>query len=169
MRYWLAVGIVAILCAAQFASAQGSKRLIQAELLKTIKAKKAKVGDVVKARAVQSVVLPGGITIPEGSTVVGEVRAVDENSLAMSFDQVEIKGKTTPVKLSIRAAMMPEQASFSAGRAPSTAVGHTGSVIGMPDVTLEVDEGPQHASKFTSSGKELQLKSGLELMLAVVE
>jgi hypothetical protein len=43
-----------------------------------------------------------------------------------------------------------------------------GSVIGMPDVTLQVDDSPQHASKFESSGKELQLKQGLQFMLAVV-
>ena len=46
---------------------------------------------------------------------------------------------------------------------------HSGLVIGMPGVTLEVDDGPQHASKFVSAGKELQLKSGLQLMLAAVE
>jgi len=170
MRVWLAVGIAAILCALPFAFAQGSKHFIQVELLKTIRVKKAKVGDVVKARAVQGVVLPGGITIPEGTTLEGAVRAVDEKSLAISFDEAEINGKTTPVKLSIRAAVMPEQASFSGGRPPSSAAGQTGTVIGMPGVTLEVDEGPRHASKFkTSSDKELQLKSGLQLMLAVVE
>jgi len=160
---------VAILGASQIASAQGSKHFIQAELLKTIKAKKAKVGDAVKARAVQAVIMPGGVTISEGSTLLGEVRVVDEKSLAISFDQVEIKGNTTPVKLSIRGAMMPEQASFSAGRAPSSSVGQTASVIGMPGVNLEVDEGPQHASKFVSADKALELKSGLQLMLAVVE
>ncbi len=84
-------------------------------MLKTIKAKKAKVGDVVKARAVQAIVLPGGITIPEGSTLLGEVRAVDEKSLAISFDQAEIKGKTTPAKLSIRGAMMPGEAPMRSG------------------------------------------------------
>jgi hypothetical protein len=212
MRYWLAVGIAAILCASPFAFAQGSKHFIQVELLKTIKAKKAKVGDVVKARAVQAIVLPGGITIPEGSTLVGEVRAVDEKSIAISFDEAEIKGKTTPAKLSIRGAMMPGEAPMRSGdgsapvaastpgnrpmqgaptgvgertkaaaetttgsSAPVAGPAHavaaqTGTVIGMPGVTLEVDEGPQHASKFaTSSDKELQLKSGLQLMLAVVE
>jgi hypothetical protein len=43
-----------------------------------------------------------------------------------------------------------------------------GSMIGMPDVTLQVDDSPQHASKFESSGKELQLRQGLQFMLAVV-
>jgi hypothetical protein len=39
----------------------------------------------------------------------------------------------------------------------------------MPGVTLDLDEGPQRASKFVSTDKELQLKSGLQLMLAVVD
>jgi len=37
----------------------------------------------------------------------------------------------------------------------------------MPGVALDVDKGPQHASKFVAADKELQLKSGLQLMLAV--
>jgi len=39
----------------------------------------------------------------------------------------------------------------------------------MPGATLEIDDTPQHASKFKSNGGEFQLKSGLQLMLAVVE
>jgi len=206
MRNWLLVSFMAVLCGMQVASAQGSKQFIQAELLRTIKAKKAKVGDIVKARAIQDVTLPSGVTIPQDATLLGEVRAADEKSLAISFDQAEIKGKTTPVKLSIRSAMMPNQEGAarrpgdattsldaatpgdrpmrggvpparkvteteSPGAAqPGAAVAaHTGSIIGMPGVTLDVDEGPQRASKFVSADKELQLKSGLQMMLAVVE
>jgi len=206
MRRSWALGVVAVLCSFRVASAQGAKQFIQVELLKTIKAKKAKVGDVVKARAVQAVMLPGGVTIPEGSTILGEVRAADEKSLAISFDHAEIGGKATPVKLSIRSAMMPGEAAASAPHVggentsvddanpgnrpmrggapkpktvteeapqnsrPGTAVaGHTGLLIGMPGVTLEVDESPQRASKFVSADKELQLKSGLQLMLAAVD
>ncbi len=210
MRIYV-LGSVAALFMVQGAFAQGSKHFIQTELLKPIKAKKAKVGDAVKARAVQALIIPGGVTVPEGATIVGEVRAVDEHSIAISFDQVEIKGKTTPVKLSIRGAMMPggPAARSNAGdspigvstpadrpmqggrvplqertkgaaeadsgsSAPGSQPGHnvaaqTGTVIGMPGVTLQVDEGPERASKFVSAEKELQLKSGLQLMLAVVE
>jgi hypothetical protein len=206
MRTWLLGGIVTVLCGVQLVSAQGAKQFVQAELLKTIKAKKAKVGDVVKARPVQAVTLANGLIIPEDATLVGEVRGADEKSLSISFDQVQIKGKTTPVKLSIRSAMQPGEAQSAprpgdatssldaaspgnrpihGGAAPtgkvteteppgsttpgSPVAAHTGSVIGMPGVTLDVDEGPQRASKFVSAEKELQLKSGLQLMLAVVE
>lgn len=206
MRSRLLGSFVAALCGLQMASAQGSKQFIQVELLKTIKAKKAKVGDVVKARAVQDVTLPGGFTIPQDGTLLGEVRAADEKSLAISFDQVEIKGKKTALKLSIRSAMLPgqeaaatrpgdesssldaatpgnrpmrggvarpgkvtETAPQSATNAEGGVAAHTGSVIGMPGVTLDVVEGPQRASKFVSADKELQLKSGLQMILAVVE
>ncbi len=108
MRTWLLSGCVAVgLCLPVSSPAQGSKPFLQAELLKTIKAKKAKAGDPVKARAVNAVILPGGITISEGTILLGELRAADANSLVISFDQAEVKGKTTPLKLSIRAAMMP--------------------------------------------------------------
>ncbi|HUK91276.1 MAG TPA: hypothetical protein VLZ81_12800 [Blastocatellia bacterium] len=206
MRTSLLVGVSVALCGWESASAQGAKQFIQAELLKTIKAKKAKVGDVVKARPVQTVTLASGLTIPDDATLIGEVRSADEKSLAISFDQVQIKGKTTPVKLSIRSAMQPGEAPAASRPGDATSsldaatpgnrsirgeaahtrkvteseppgsgtpgapvAAHTGSVIGMPGVTLEVDESPQRASKFVSADKELQLKSGMQLMLAVVE
>ncbi len=202
-RSWL-IGAVAALCGLPAVSAEGSKQFIQVELLKTIKAGKAKVGDVVKARARQALILPGGVTVSEGSTILGEVQAVDEKSLAISFNQAEVKGKAIPVRFSIVSAMLPGETAGSGGvggessspddatpgnrpmrggvprsktvteTAPEVTPGspvaaHTGLIIGMPGVTLEVDEGPRRASKFVSTDKELQLKSGLQLMLAVVE
>ena len=207
MRNGLAFALVALVGVLPAASQQEPRRFVQVQLLKTVKAKKAKAGDVIKARARQAVILPGGLTIPEDATLLGELRAVDENSLAISFDRVEINGKTTPVKLSIVSAMLPvevggqpntgggESASVddatpgnrpmrggvphattvtaSAPEGSATTggplVARTGMVIGLPGVTLEVDDGPQHASKFVSAGKELQLKSGLQFMLATVE
>jgi hypothetical protein len=145
--------------------AQHSKQFIQAELLKTIKAKSAKAGDVVKARTVNAVILPGGVTLPEGTILLGGVRAASPASLAISFEQAELAGKKTPVNLSIRAAMMPNGPPSNS----SAVVAQTGSIIGMPGVTLQVDDSPQHASKFESSGKDLQLRQGLALMLATPE
>jgi hypothetical protein len=43
----------------------------------------------------------------------------------------------------------------------------TGSVIGMPGVVLQVDEDGGHPSKFISASPNLELKSGLQLMLVV--
>ena len=44
---------------------------------------------------------------------------------------------------------------------------HTGSVIGLPGVTLQIEDGPAAVSTFVSSKKNLQLESGLQLMLVV--
>jgi hypothetical protein len=205
------VKILMIMLVALPCLAQHSKQFVQAELLKTIKAKSAKVGDPVRARAVSAVLLPGGVAISEGTILIGEVRAADSNALSISFDQAELSGKKTPLSLSIRAALMPGGPQKSTGRnasvdaaapdvhpmkgGPATSVAsatqnatptaspdsggvvqpgrpvaaQAGSVIGLPDVTLQVDDSPQHASKFESSGKELQLKQGMQFMLAVVE
>ncbi len=44
---------------------------------------------------------------------------------------------------------------------------HAGSVIGLPGVTLMVDDGPNAASTFISAKKTLQLDSGLQMILVV--
>jgi hypothetical protein len=143
---------------------QASGRFVQAELHTTITVKSAKVGDPVKASASSSVTLPNGVQIHRGGEIYGQVRAVDANSIAISFDEVEEQGKKTPLSLSIRGAMMP---SSDPAKPSQDTAGQAGSVIGMPGVTLQVDDSPQHASKFESSNKKFQLKQGLQLMLAV--
>lgn len=163
MKVWL-IALVTASCLPLTLVAQ-HKQFLQAELLKSIKAKNAKAGDPVRARAVNAVTLPGGVKISEGTVLVGEVRAADPNSLSISFEQMEVKGAKTPLALSIRAAMMPGGPQNNVDGVPAQA----GSVIGMPGVTLTVDDSAQHSSKFASSGKELQLKQGLQLMLAAPE
>ena len=153
------------------------KQFVQAELLKTIKGKNAKPGDPVKARTVKAADLPGGVRLPEGATLLGQVRAAEANSLTIVFDHAQIKGSDTPLTLSIRAAMLPGGPQISAGAAGSTnasssgtqqssVAAQAGTVIGMPGVTLQVDVSPDHAAKFDTTGKDLQLKQGLQLMLA---
>jgi hypothetical protein len=108
MRRWRLISLLAVGLGSPLRSlAQEPRQLFQAELLKTIQARKAKVGDVVKARAVQALILRGDPTIPEGALLLGKVRAAGENFLAISFDEVRLSKTTTPLKLSIRAAMMP--------------------------------------------------------------
>src|ERR1700722_10531327 len=56
----------------------------------------------------------------------------------------------------------------SGGATPGKALAaHTGSVIGLPGVTLTVDDGPSAVSTFTSEKKNLQLDSGLQMILVV--
>lgn len=158
MKFWFCT-LIGIVCAMSL-SAQSSKQFIQAGLVKNIKAKSAKPGDPVQARTVNSVLLPGGVNIPAGTTLIGQVRSATPSSLTISFDQAELDGKSKELALSIRAAMLP-------GDSQKFQVAQAGQVIGMPGVTLQVDDSPQHASKFDSAGKDLQLNKGLQLMLAV--
>jgi hypothetical protein len=152
--------LLAVFFAAGFAPAQTSGRFVQAELLTGIKTKTAAVGDAVKARVASSANLPNGTMLPRNTEIFGQVRAVDANSVAISFDRIDLDGKPVPLHLSIRAAMAPDTGQNTPAQA--------GSVIGLRGVTLEVDDGPQHASKFRAEGKNLQLKPGLQLMLGVV-
>jgi hypothetical protein len=56
------------------------------------------------------------------------------------------------------------QAGSTQGKATTA---HTGSVIGLPGVTLQIEDGPAAVSTFVSAKKNLQLESGLQLMLVV--
>jgi hypothetical protein len=56
----------------------------------------------------------------------------------------------------------------SGGQTPGKGTeAHTGSVIGLSGVTLAVEDGPNAVSTFTSAKKNLQLDSGLQLILVV--
>ena len=152
-------GLLAVSLAALASLAYGADAFVQAELQTTIKTKAVKVGDPIKARTTTSVTLASGAMLPRGADIFGQVRAVDANSVEISFDDVDQDGKRTPMALSIRAAMAP-------GAAPEGPA-HSGMVVGMRGVTLEVDAGPNHAAKFKSSGKTLQLKQGIQFMIAL--
>jgi hypothetical protein len=166
MKSWrleilLAAGICfPLLCLPQ------TSRFVQAELKTAVNTKSIKVGDIVTAIAIRSVTLPKGGTIIRGAEIFGQVRAVNANSVAISFDEAELDGKKVPLILSIQGAMAPGS---DPAKASHGTLGQPGSVIGMPGITLQVDDSPQHASRLESSGKKLQLKPGLQLMLAVPE
>jgi hypothetical protein len=161
-----AVFLVAALCLPAPILPQGSRQFVQVELRKTITVKTAKVGDPVYAVAVTSASLPGGVKIGRGAGVFGQVRAVDANSIAISFDEADVNGKKIPLSLSIRGAMLP---GADPSKPDKDTAAQAGSVIGMPGVTLQVDDSTAHSSKFESSGKKFQLKHGLQLMLAPPE
>jgi hypothetical protein len=57
----------------------------------------------------------------------------------------------------------------ASGTQGSPTAAHTGSVIGLPGVTLQIGDGPAAVSTFVSAKKNLQLDSGLQLMLVVVQ
>lgn len=159
--------ILASLIACSFL-APAQSRFIQAELTTPIKTKKAKVGDPVKARTISEVKFANDITVPAGSTLTGELRSVDPDAVSISFDAFQNGSKTTPLKLNIRAAMMPVQAKDGT-RESQRANATTGAVIGLDGVTITVDESGHEPTKFQSSKGDLKLDKGLQLMLGVVE
>jgi hypothetical protein len=141
-------------------------RFIQAELVNPIKTKKAKVGDPVKARSAAGGTLPNGAQIHAGAILLGQLRSVESNAVTITFDEVDTDGKKAPLKLSIRAAMMPAAPGHSGGRPSEAVAAQAGAVIGLDGVTLQVDDSPAAASKFQASQGELKLDKGLQLMLA---
>lgn len=88
---------------------------LQIELTSTIRAKKAKVGDAVKARSVTALILPNQIVVPEGAKLIGHVTMTNPGSrdangaaIGIVFDEVQArKGKKLGLNLSIQAGMMP--------------------------------------------------------------
>jgi len=158
--------VAGLLAACLLAGAQS--RFIQAELLTGIKTKKAKVGDPMKARTTAEVQLTNGVTVPAGSILLGELRSVEPDAVSISFDAYQNGAKTTPLKLSIRAAMMPVAGEHGA-RDAQRAEAQTGAVIGLDGVTLKVDESGHEPTKFQSAHGELKIDKGLQLMLGLVE
>lgn len=191
-----------------------SQPRVQAGLLNTIKANKAKPNDPITAQTVTPLTLKEGTVIPVGSTLLGHVLKVEldsadrhGSSIEIKFDSIELKKKQKfPLNLSVVSAMAPaavgesgnklvtpsggglpndhpldghsysatdqghlDISSGKAGTQGKPTSAHTGSVIGLPGVTLLIDDGPEAASTFVSMKKNLQLDSGLQLMLVIVQ
>lgn len=193
---------------------------LQVELTKAIQARKARVGDVVKARTVTALILAGQNVIPEGAKITGHVSDVGYSSnqtaptrLSISFDQFHLKhGRTLTAKFAVQAAVFspstgpqpapdgnkvvepawlpnykqPRNANTvnTSVRPPqqpdkqqetddssSNVQGDlrslpTGTLIGMPGVTLHVDE-ESGAATFESASRKLELQSGLQFTVRV--
>jgi hypothetical protein len=91
---------------------------LQAELLQTIDASHARVGDDVTARTITPLEFNGS-KFPAGALVKGHVAETAPNRLLLVFDSIVVK-KNPPVKLglSLRAAMMPKSAGQSTQISP---------------------------------------------------
>lgn len=97
-------------------SSASQSQAVQVELTNTIRAKNAKVGDVVKARTVTALILADRTAVPEGSRLVGHVVWVSfqpsgspDTALAIVFDELQTKpGRTVRANFPIRAAALPQ-------------------------------------------------------------
>lgn len=121
---FLACGFIPASKAQQTASASANhsstssdaarSQTVQAGLARTIRAKNAKVGDLVTARTVTALILPNQVVIPEGSKLIGHVVQVNSGAdgqaatLALAFDRFELsKRQVVKANLSIRSAAAP--------------------------------------------------------------
>lgn len=108
-------------------------QILQVELTKSIRANKAKFGDVVKARAVMALILNDQTVIPEGSELVGHVLRIElpsggsgASSLTIAFEELRLKhGLVLRTNFSIRAVRLPQvtvqaQPDTFGGDAPSS-------------------------------------------------
>ena len=105
---------------------------LQAELLKTIDASRAKVGDEVTARTVMPLEF-NGAKFATGATVIGHVTEAGPSRLVLLFDHVVVK-KSAPVGLglSLRAVVMPTLTGRSTGEQISPRAQGLGATPGDP-------------------------------------
>jgi hypothetical protein len=120
--------------ASQGTAATGSGGSLMVVLDKTIDAKKAKVGDQVEAKTTGAAHTASGVTIPEGSKLIGHVTeakprekgaANAQSSLGIAFDRVQVKGgQEIPIHAVIQALRAPQPAAMPA--APDMSAGPSG-------------------------------------------
>jgi hypothetical protein len=121
----LALGITNVaVCAAATVPAQSQvlpqSTAVPVRFVRSVDAKKAKVGDQVTAKTIQVIALPGGTTIPKGALLIGHVVGLDAfhfdqtpyahqrpSMLSIHFDKLQTGDAMIPVNLSVRAIANP--------------------------------------------------------------
>jgi len=120
---------------------------LQAQLQNTLDARNAKVGDEVILKTTQSATLDG-VKIPKGTRLIGRVTDVQqrvkngaESRLGLLFNQIENRGKTSPISATIVSIMNTNTAaavddtmdmgmSSSTSTRTSTSSGGSGGLLG---------------------------------------
>jgi hypothetical protein len=116
LTFLIPAGSAAGQISARSSASTSQSQALQVELTNTIRAKNAKVGDVVTARTVTALILPNQVVIPEGSKVIGYVTQASSGvgsgdaAIAIQFDKFELKKRQTlRADLSIRSGAMYER------------------------------------------------------------
>jgi hypothetical protein len=170
--------------------------LISAELSKPVDVKKARVGDKVEARSVVDVLSNGQVLVPKGSKIIGHVsgdkpRTKDsqDSTVGIVFDTLSIKGRELTIQATIQAIgpalLVPNYSTRTgfpiAGKNGPTATGGWGEASDKPGSSLDPSShgivgleglslgrsGP--ASVVSSSGENVHLESGTQLILRIEE
>jgi hypothetical protein len=140
--------------AGQAASANGqAQQTLQAELTKSIDAKKAKTGDKVEAKTIGAFKGAGDVNIPKGSKLIGHVtdakphaKGSEESTLGIVFDNAVLKGgQTVPLHALIMAAAAPRPVAVpspdsgmdsGSNTGPSAPAGSSGGPLGRVGNTV---------------------------------
>lgn len=111
----------------------------QAELNKTIDAKKAKQGDPVTAKLEQDVTIPNSQALPKNTVLEGHVDQVtasdhkSDSTMVVTFDKAKLKdGQELPIKATVIAVSEPAMQQASAGGSMPSGGGAPSSGGGMP-------------------------------------
>lgn len=159
--------------------------MVQADLSKTLDAKKAKVGDPVAAKLIYEAKFSDGTTLPRNTVLAGHVDRVQpsekksDSLIQITLDKALLKdGKVIPIKATITKlhVLVSPFASIEGGdsgksvspdsAAPGVRTGHSG---GMNGVTLESDVDQPYSAIFQSSKRNVRLSGGTEMDIAVGE
>lgn len=105
---------------------------LQAELLKTVDASRAKAGDEVTAKTVTTLEIAGQKFAP-GATLKGHVTEAAPDHLSLVFDSIAVKKNSAPLGLSLRAVMMPHAQSTPISPRADGGGGNTGTDVAIQE------------------------------------
>lgn len=174
-------------CAQDTVNVQSVKMImVQADLAKTLDAKKTKVGDPVTAKLIYEAKFSDDITLPRNTLLTGHVDRVQpsekksDSLIQITLDKALLKdGKVIPIKATIMKlhVLVSPFASMQGGDSgtslsPASAapgVAQTAQTGGINGVTLQSDIEQPYSAIFQSSRRNVRLSGGTEMDIAVGE
>src|SRR6185437_13108110 len=160
--------------------------MVQADLAKTLDAKKTKVGDPVTAKLMYEAKFSDGTTLPRNTALTGHVDRVQpsekksDSLIQITLDKALLKGgKVIPIKATVMKlhALVSPFASIQGGDSgtsvsPDSAApraAQTEQTGGINGVTLQSDVEQPYSAIFQSSRRNVRLSGGTQMDIAVGE
>jgi hypothetical protein len=176
---------------AHSATTSQARGFFKIELTKSLDSKKLKAGDEVEAKLTSGIVTTDGVSIPSGTKVIGHITEAkarsnhdSESTLGIVFDKIVRRGgEDTPIKSVIQAAAPnPNSGANSSGGVGYSGLNEAAQKNSLPTGTNQSVPVLNEQSRgvlgiknlqlgsegvFISSGKEVKLDSGIQLLLDV--
>lgn len=188
---FLKLGVPAVLALCGMAVAQSSQANLQlvsanAQLTQNVDSKNVTEGQTITAKLTSNVKNAGAVELPKGTTLIGKVVHVQKFSgntpteLSIVFDQAKLRdGKTVGIKATLLSAapaddgdyfvqtgdngsMLPDQPHVIPA---DQKIDQTPGLLG--NVSLHSDAASDTSGVFTSNGRNIDLKRGTQLQLAI--